>query len=69
MSFVKPIAYTYPHVPSEIQRDQGLMDIPSDYAKQQEINIANNKLLLESLGLGGGSGILGESLSKKKKKR
>ena len=44
------------------------MDIASDYAKQREINIANNKLLLESLGLGGWSGILGESLSKKKKK-
>lgn len=56
-----------PESPSENRKEHGSMDIPSDYSKQREINIANNKLLLESLGLGGGSGILGESLSRKKK--
>lgn len=41
---------------------------PSDYSKIREANIAQNKKILDSLGLGKGVGILGESVSKKKKK-
>jgi hypothetical protein len=41
----------------------------SNYSKMRKLNIEKNKILLASLGLGGGgAGILGESLSRKKKK-
>ena len=43
---------------------------PSEYSKMRKANIAENKKLLASLGLGEGAiGILGESLKKKKKKK
>jgi hypothetical protein len=40
---------------------------PSEYSKNRAANIAKNKELLASLGFDEGVGILGESLSKKKK--
>lgn len=46
------------------QKNQG----PSEYLKRREANIAINKELLASLGLGKGVGILGESLLGNKKK-
>jgi hypothetical protein len=41
----------------------------SEYSKNRKANIEKNKKLLASLGLDGGVSILGESLSKKKKKK
>lgn len=45
------------------RKDQG----PSEYAKVRTANIEANKVLMSSLGLGGGVGILGESSKKKGK--
>jgi hypothetical protein len=42
---------------------------PSEYSMMREANIAKNKELLASLGLGNGGGIFGESPSSKKEKK
>jgi hypothetical protein len=42
---------------------------PSEYEKTRNANIEANKILLASLGLGGGVGILGESSKKKRKNK
>ena len=50
------------------KKKKGFSASGSEYEKRQQANIEQNKKLLASLGLGEGVGILGESLSEKKKK-
>ena len=55
--------------PTRLGPQERTTPLESDYSKNHQANIAMNKELLASLGLGEGVGILGESSSKKEKNK